>query len=107
MLRMDGLRDVLQRVLGMRAILLDGEIAERDDADQTLVAAQHRQAAHLKLAHIARYVVDRLVLEDIFDVGRHDVAHLAILWLLAGGDGAYDDVAIGYHADEPVVLADR
>src|SRR5689334_9160825 len=51
-----------------------GDIAQRNDADKPLVAAEHRQAPDLDVAHILGDLVEILVFEAIFHFGGHDVA---------------------------------
>src|SRR5690606_42029170 len=54
------------------------DIADRHDSDQALLAVDHRQAAQLHVAHVLGHMLDRLVLEAVFHVRAHDVAHLGI-----------------------------
>src|SRR5262249_59261664 len=55
-----------------------GDIGERDDPDQALVAIDHRQTTHLLLSHVAGCVFDVLVVENVLDVVGHDVAHVRL-----------------------------
>jgi hypothetical protein len=55
---------------------------------------------------LAGRVFHQVILKHVSDLGRHDVAHLALIGRLALSDCPHRDVAIGEHPDEPVVLAD-
>src|ERR1043166_6361386 len=68
------LRDAVERAPGRLAALLMRDVAERDDADEALLAVDHRQPPHLGLAHVARDVVELLVFEAVEDLRRHHVA---------------------------------
>ena len=70
-------------------------------------AIEHREPAHLQGAHVAGKVFGGLVLEDVFHLGRHHLADLALGGVLSGGYRPYADVAVGQHADEPVLVRDR
>ncbi len=47
------LRDSVQRLRGTVAWPAHGDIAERDDSDQPLVAIEHGQPPHLDVGHVA------------------------------------------------------
>src|SRR3981081_1716318 len=85
----------------------DHQIAERDDPDQPLVAIEHRQPAHLPRRHLAGALVGVLVLEAEAHLARHRLAHRCFLWVTSLRDAAHGDVAVGDHADEAIILADR
>jgi hypothetical protein len=87
-------------------IVLQRGIRQSDDADQALLAVHDWKPAHLVLAHAGDDVVDVLVLEAISDILGHDVGNRRIQ-PFAGGKAADHDVAVGNHADDPVVIADR
>src|SRR5215213_11590189 len=59
------------------------QIAERDDADEPLVAVQHRQPPHRPLAHLAADLLRVLVLEAEADLLRHRIAHLGLVGVAA------------------------
>src|SRR5688572_14751957 len=100
------LRDGSHGSVGLLAVAIERHVAERDDPDQTLVPAHHRQPAHLVLAHVVDDVVEFLILEAVADLGRHRLAYLGVRppALRHGTDG---DVPVREHADQAVVLAHR
>src|SRR5258706_9387841 len=62
--------------LARAALLLMREVAERDDADEALLAVHDRQPPHLHLAHVLRHAVELLVLVAVQHlVGAHHLAH--------------------------------
>jgi hypothetical protein len=85
---------------------LSGKIAERDDADETLIAVHHRQAAHLEISHILGDMRGILILEAVFDLTRHRIADFAMR-SFAVANPANRNVTIADHADEVIALADR
>src|SRR5215207_6710783 len=95
----DGLDQVADPLLGQ----VPGDVALAHDAHQ-IVAVDDRQPAHLVLAHRPEDLLDRVVgadgdrlaLGQVTGAGRGRVAAL--------GEAPYDDVAVGEHALEPVVL---
>jgi hypothetical protein len=101
-------RDVAERIahrVGAGAAA-GGDVAERDDADEPLVAVHHRQAAHLQVAHVAGNVLQVLVVEAVLDLGAHDIGE-ARIGALARAHGADRDVAVGDHPDQAVAFAHR
>ena len=88
-------------------LLLPGEVAERHDADQLLVAVDDDDAPNLTLAHEARRLVDVIVLEAIRNVGGHDIAHARARDVATFSDAADGDVAVGDGADDAFAVADR
>src|SRR5262245_48318530 len=83
-----------------------GKIGQRQDANQPLVAVEHRQAADLLLAHVLLDHRGVLVLEAVFDVAGHDLADRRAP-ALALGDGPHGNVAVADHADQAVAVLDR
>jgi hypothetical protein len=82
-------------------------VTQADDADEAFVTIENWQPAHLLLSHIVSHVPEILVLEDVLDVGRHDLAHFGPRRILAFCDKPQGDIAVGYHTHEPVTFADR
>src|SRR5579871_3114999 len=84
------------------------EIREGDDANESLVAVEHRQTSYLELRHVVRYVLDILVLEAISDrFGGHDLPHGGALGVATVRVTSNSDVTVGQHADQAVILRDR
>ena len=61
------------------------EIAERDDSDESFVTIHNRQSSHLDFAHVARDVLNLLILEAVKDFAAHHVADQRI-WRFAFSD---------------------
>src|SRR5437868_6608517 len=87
--------------LGRGLALLQRKIPQGKDADQALVAADHRKPPDLDVRHVFRHVVEFLVLEAVFHVRAHHVAHGRV-GPLALRDRADGNVAVGDHADQAV-----
>lgn len=73
-MRTTGPGNARQRRRRMTALGRRDEIGPGHDADQSPVAIDHRQAADLLLAPVARDVGGILVLEAVPDLAAHDVA---------------------------------
>src|SRR5438128_4893703 len=54
-------RDADDRLAGRGAALRHRDVAERDDADEALVAVHHRQPAHAQLGHVGGDMPEVLV----------------------------------------------
>jgi hypothetical protein len=100
------LRDAAQCFAGVHGLAVRGEIAERDDAHQPLVAVEHGQATHLDIAHVLQHGADFLVIEAIFDVRCHDIADRRFR-TFAQGNAAHRDIAVSDHADQLIAVGDR
>ena len=98
--------NLAQRIADALAALGLGEIGQRQDADQPLVAVEHRQPTNLQLAHVLRDVGGILVLVAVPDVTTHHLAHRRP-GPLAFGDGPHGDVAVGDGAEQAIIVADR
>src|SRR6185503_2398321 len=101
-----GLGDAAHRFARGLLVFLLRDVAERDDADQPLLAVHHRQAPHLDIAHVLGHVLEILVFEDVLYFLAHDLAHRRVR-AFAQRHRADRDVAVGNHAHEPVVLSHR
>src|ERR1700682_1931453 len=89
-----------------RRVVIAGEVTQRNDADQPLVAIDDRQAPDLGLAHVARHIVDFIGVEAVEHFLAHDIGDLGVR-RLALSYRADDDIAVGDDADQPIVVADR
>jgi hypothetical protein len=69
------------------------------------VTIEDREASHLNVGHIARDLLDLLIVETIFDIFGHDVTHFGFR-AFPLGNSANHDVAIGNHAYQVILLAD-
>src|SRR5262249_49695055 len=99
-----GLGDALERSRREVFVALDSQVAERQDADQPLVAIEDNEPANLIVLHEAGRSLDSLVVEAGHDVGRHPLGNAGAARVARSRRGAYGDVAIGDHADELIVL---
>ena len=84
------------------------DIAEAEYADHALVLVDHRQPTDFQLLHVADRLGEVFVLAATMDFGCHHVAgsRAAGIELVLRQSFAYD-VAVGHHADETIVLANR
>jgi hypothetical protein len=71
-----------------------GQIANRDDADQTLLATEYQYAADLFFSHVIGDLVSGLVFVAPEDVVRHNIPRLGLLDVFAVCDHAQDDIAV-------------
>src|SRR5690606_12428566 len=88
-----GPRDLPERFARfLLGCVFEREIAERENAHQTLVAIHDRQTPNAQVPHVAGDLVDRLVLEAVLDLAAHDIPDARIR-TAAFGHGANRDVA--------------
>src|SRR3954467_6572975 len=99
-----GCRDVGDGVTGRSGIVGLGQVADRNDPHQPLLAVDHLQAPHLHVAHVLRDVLELLIVEAVEHFLAHDLAHFR-RWRLLLGHGARRDVGVGDHPDQAVALA--
>src|SRR5690606_25558569 len=71
------------------------EVAQRDDAYETVVAVEHRKSSYLALAHLAEGLLERVDLSADEERGRHHFARLAVARVPPGDDRAQQSVTIG------------
>src|SRR5262249_8869684 len=83
-----------------------GDVTQREDTHQPLFAVEYGQPAKLDVGHILHDLVEVIVLEAVHYFFAHDVPDRRLRALI-GADGADGDVAVGDHADQPVILSDR
>src|SRR5690348_7324799 len=70
-------------------------VAEREDADEALVAVHHRHPANLLLGHVLSDVLDLLIFEDVLHLGRHHIPHPRLPRVPPLSGYADRDIAIG------------
>src|SRR5207248_10315480 len=84
------------------------DVAQAEDADHAPALVDHRQSAHLKLLHVPHRLGEVVVVPAAMDARGHHVARRRAAGVKAVLRQAFaDDVAVGHHADQPVVLANR
>src|SRR5579871_4443267 len=101
-----GLGNAGQRHFARMAILADGEVAERDNADKALLAVQHRQPPDLLIGHVLRDIVDIVVLEAVSDLFAHYVPDRGV-GAEAVGNPSDCNVTVRDHSHQTVIVADR
>src|SRR5690606_958436 len=77
------------------------------DLDQHVIMVDYRHAADLLLAHAPRDVLDILVLVAPPDLLGHDLINPGHIRRFANRGGAYSDVPVGDHTDQPLPVAHR
>src|SRR5690348_15042485 len=83
------------------------EIAEAEDTDHALVLVDDGKTAYFLGLHRAKRLRHIVVRAAIDDALRHDIAGAQRAAGFAVRKPAADDVAVGYHADEAIILAHR
>src|SRR3954468_16160889 len=59
----------------LRVLVIARNVAQRNDTNQTLVAVDDRQAPHLDVGHVECDLIKVVVVETVFHLGAHHVAH--------------------------------
>ncbi len=89
----------------LRAVL-QGAVGECHDADQALVAIDHRQTAQLEVAHVLDDVLDVLVVEAVFHVRCHGIAYRRGAAFFSR-HRANRNIAVGDAADQTITVTNR
>src|SRR6185437_2398997 len=96
----------LEQFLGHVGAMDAGHVAKADHADRGVAAVEHRDAPHLGGLHRVQRAADLVTGAAGDDVARHQLAHRGPRRVLALGDGADDNVAVGDDPDEVAVVHD-
>src|SRR5215468_602954 len=84
------------------------DITQTEDANHLLTFVDYRQSADLELLHVPNSFGEIIVLPAAMNAWRHDVTRGGALRIeVVLGQPFANDVAVGHHADQPVVLPDR
>src|SRR5262249_8530427 len=84
------------------------DVAKRNDADHPLALVDDRQPADFQLLHVLHSLGEIIVLRAAMDAFAHDIACRRAARIEAVlRQSITDNVAVGHHADELVVLSDR
>src|SRR6185436_1016889 len=84
------------------------DVAQADHADHPPALVDHRQPADLQRLHVMHRLGKVIILPAAMDAVGHHVARLGAAGIeTVAGKPFADDVAIGHHPDQPVVLPDR
>ncbi len=100
------LGDPADRMTGRARSFGQRDVGERDDTHQTFATVEHGQPPQFDVGHVVRHLVDVVIGKAVFHLHAHHIAHRS-LRSLSGGHCAHRDVAVGDHADQPVVLTHR
>src|ERR1700680_1132024 len=92
-----------QQIAGRRM----AHVTQTDDADHPLALVHHRQPAELQLLHVMHRLCEVIVLPATMDAFGHHIARLraASIEVVARKPFA-DDIAVGHHPDQSVILPD-
>src|SRR6266700_3707802 len=91
-----------QQITGRRM----ADVAQADDADHSLALVDHRQPADLERLHVPHRLGEVVVLPAAMDALGHHIARGCAAGIEAVLRQPFaDDVAVGHHADQPVVLS--
>src|SRR6202047_413950 len=83
-------------------------VTQTDDADHPLALVHHRQPAELQLLHVMHRLCEVIVLPATMDAfGHHIARHRAASIEVVARKPFADDVAVGHHPDQSVVLPNR
>ena len=83
------------------------DVTQADHADHAFALVDHRQPADLQRLHVMHRLGKVIVLPTAMDAFGHHVACLGAAGVEAvAGKPFADDVAIGHHPDQLVVLSD-
>src|SRR6266404_3016735 len=93
-----------QQITGRRM----ADVTQTDDADHPLALVDHWQPAELQLLHVMHRLCEIIVLPAAMDAFGHHIARprAASIEVVARKPFA-DDVAVGHHPDQSVVLPKR
>lgn len=86
---------------------LAAEIGEGNHAHHSIVPVKNGQPPDLMIGHDLGSLFDGVVRETIKDVVGHNLPGGGIPGRPLVGNGANNDIAIGDHADQPIVLTYR
>src|SRR6266566_10164041 len=93
-----------QQITGRRI----ADVAQTDDADHPLALVDHRQPADLQRLHVPHRLGEVIVIPAAMDAWGHHIARRRAAGIKAVLRHPFaDDVAVGHHADQPVVLSNR
>src|SRR6266850_963404 len=93
-----------QQITGRRM----ADVAQTDHADNPLALVDHRQPAELQLLHVMYRLCEVIVLPATMDAFGHHIARrrAASIEVVARKPFA-DDIAVGHHPDQSIVLPNR
>src|SRR5690349_13990690 len=86
---------------------VDGDVAERDDADELVVVVDDGDAADLGATHELEGFVHGCIIANAADAFGHEVRDFGVAEVFAFGKASYDDVAIGDESEDLASVDDR
>src|ERR1700732_1357117 len=93
-----------QQITGRRM----ADVTQTDDADHPLALVNHRQPAELQLLHVMHRLCEVILLPATMDAfGHHIARHRTASIEVVARKPFADDVAVGSHPDQSVVLPNR
>jgi len=93
-----------QQITGCRI----ADVAQTEDADHPPALVDHRQPAHLQLLHVPHCLGEVIIISTAMDAWGHYIARSRAAGIEAVLRQSFaDDVSVGHHADQPVVLSNR
>src|SRR5262249_42326432 len=83
-------------------------VAQTEDADHSLALVNHRQPADLQRLHVPHRLGEVVILAAAMDARGHHIARRRTASIETVLRQSFaDDVAVGYHSNQPVVFPDR
>jgi len=84
------------------------DVTQTDDADHPLALVDHRQPADLQRFHVMHRFCEVIILPAAMDAFGHDIPCRGAAGIeFVACEPFANDVAVGHHPEQPVVLADR
>src|SRR5262249_56036925 len=81
---------------------------QTEDADHAFALVDHRQPAHLQFLHVPHCLGEIIVIPAAMNARSHHIArHRAAGVEAVLCQSFADDVSVGHHADQPIVLSNR
>ena len=71
------------------------DVGHRDHSDEVAILVDDRNTPYLFVAHLANHINDAIVRMSSVNIDRHDVFGADLRAILAFGNRANDDVAVG------------
>src|SRR5215471_14610206 len=93
-LRSCGLGDFLQHFSTKLRLSLGSNIADGNNADEFMIAVQHRQTANLLSCHYQRSTFDIVILETVHHRGSHGLADEYRFRIALGSQYAHHQVPV-------------
>ena len=84
------------------------DIAQTEYADHPLALVDHRQSADIQFLHMLHGFSEVVIITAAMDAWRHDIKRRRAVGIEVVLRHTFaDDVSVGHHSDETVILSDR